>query len=84
MSGGNFDDVWMEEVDLGDVASLVDRAQGRIGTPSNLWSLDRAWMKFTDWDLWGTKVSGQRQLIDAIQSARGLESTGAGRATGIR
>lgn len=63
----------MEEVDLGDVANLVDRAQGRIGTPSNLWPLDRSWMMFTDWDLWGTKVSGPRELMDAIQSAPGLE-----------
>lgn len=72
-SGGNFDDVWMEEVDLGNVANLVDRAHGRIGTPSNLWPLDRSWMMFTDWDLWGTKVNGPRELIDAIQSAVGLE-----------
>lgn len=71
--GGNFDDTWMEEVNLGEVVSLVDPARGRIGTPSNLWPIDRSWMMFTDWDLWGTKVSGPRKLVDALDSAPDLE-----------
>ena len=72
-SGGNFYDTWMEEVNLGEVASLVDPARGRVGTPSNLWPIDLSWMMFTDWDLWGTKVSGPRGLIDALESASDLE-----------
>ncbi len=72
-NGGDFDDVFMEEVALGDVANLIDPDQGRIGTPSNLWPIDRSWMVFTDWDLWGTKVSGPRALIDSLRAAPDLE-----------
>ena len=45
-----------------------------IGTPSNFWPSDRSWFVYTDWDLWGTKVSGPAVLINAIRSDPNLET----------
>ena len=70
---GVSNEVFMAGVQLGDVARLVDPEAGRAGTPSNLWPLDRTWMIYTDWDLWGTKVSGSRELIEAVLSVPQLE-----------
>ncbi|HEV3379947.1 MAG TPA: hypothetical protein VG142_03015 [Trebonia sp.] len=43
-------------------------------TPSNFWPHDRSWFAWTDWDLWGTKISGSTGIIDAIQAAPELET----------
>lgn len=72
-NGARFDETWMREVDVTDVPSLVDRSAGRVGSPSNWWSLDTSWMVFTDWDLWATKVSGPDALIAAIERDQRLE-----------
>lgn len=72
-NGARFDETWMREVDVVDVLSLVDPAAGRVGTPSNWWSREKAWMVFTDWDLWATKVSGPSALIAAIERDPRLE-----------
>ncbi len=56
----------MHEFELGSVDTLIDPSDGRVGTPSNMWPLNRAWMVYTDWDLWGTKVSGTVVLVEAI------------------
>ena len=42
-------------------------------TPSNIWPDDRSWFVWTDWDLWGTKVSGTADLIAGLQSVPALE-----------
>ena len=74
LATGDFDTVWMRRVLLGDIASLVDASDGRSGSPSNWWPEDRSWFVYTDWDLWGTKVSGSRELIDAIANDERLET----------
>lgn len=56
------------------VEELIDRTEGRIGTPSNIWPMDRSWFVYTDWDLWGTKVSGSQSLIDDLISDPDLET----------
>jgi hypothetical protein len=35
-------------------------------SPSNFWPVDHRWFVWTDWDLEGTKVSGDPQLIQAL------------------
>lgn len=72
-NGADFDNPYVVEARLGDVAALVDPGAGRHGTPSNFWPVDRSWMVFTDWDLWGTKVSGSTALIEALRSAPAVE-----------
>ena len=61
------------EVPLGDIVKLVAPQGDHDGTPSNFWPVDESWMVFTDHDLWGTKVSGPRGLIDALRASRDLE-----------
>ena len=63
------------------VPDLIDERGGPYpSSPSNLWSVDRTWFVWTDWDLQGTKVSGSAALIDALESDTALE-TAAGRPT---
>ncbi|WKU43346.1 hypothetical protein Q3V23_04215 [Streptomyces sp. VNUA116] len=50
---------------LGDAWSLYDHPDF-ASTASNLWPQDRSWVTFTDQDLWGTKVSGPAELIEAL------------------
>jgi hypothetical protein len=73
-NGGDFDTVWMRGVLLGDIATLVDASEGRSGSPTNWWAEDRSWFVYTDWDLWGTKVSGSPELIEAFGSDEYLET----------
>ena len=72
-NGADFDAPWMREVDLGDLRTLVEPSEGRVGSPSNWWALDKAWMVYTDWDLWATKVSGPTTLIASLESDARLE-----------
>jgi hypothetical protein len=58
---------------LGDAPHLYDHPFG-TGSPANLWSSDRSWVTWSDWDLWGTKVSGTALLVDAILGDRQLEA----------
>ncbi len=53
---------------------LVEPGTGRVGTPSNIWPVDQSWFVYTDWDLWGTKVSGPAALIDALEAHERLET----------
>lgn len=59
---------------VSQVEDLIDRSESRIGTPSNIWSIDRSWFVYTDSDLWGTKVSGSQSLIDDLISDPDLET----------
>jgi len=60
---------------LSQVPSLLEDNGGRYGyTPNNLWPEDRSWFVWTDSDLQGTRVSGARQLVDAVKAAAGLET----------
>jgi hypothetical protein len=58
---------------LEDAPSLYDHPFGR-GSPANFWCVDRSWVTWSDWDLWGTKVKGLPVLIDAILGDRHLEA----------
>jgi hypothetical protein len=58
---------------LPEVLSIYDNAQSASG-PTNLWSADRSWFLYTDWDLWGTKISGSNELIDRLVADPELEA----------
>jgi hypothetical protein len=57
---------------LRDVPSLLDGDGPRV-SPSNLWPEDRSWFVYTDWDLWGTKVSGPASLVERLENDPELE-----------
>jgi hypothetical protein len=42
-------------------------------SPSNLWPADESWMVYTDWDLWGTKVTGPPELLARLEADVFLE-----------
>ncbi|MDQ3858873.1 MAG: hypothetical protein M3327_10585 [Actinomycetota bacterium] len=44
------------------------------GSPSNFWPDDMSWFVYTDWDLWATKVSGSRALVDGLTADSDLET----------
>jgi hypothetical protein len=44
------------------------------GSPANIWPADRSWLVYTDWDLWGTKVSGPPELLAMIEADDFLET----------
>lgn len=58
---------------LADVLEVYDNDEIGAG-PANLWPADRSWFTFTDWDLWGTKVSGSPELIAALVADTELEA----------
>lgn len=68
------DDDAVYELRLEELMDLYDDASVP-GSPSNLWPADRAWFVYTDWDLWGTKVSGSPALIAAIEADAAIETT---------
>lgn len=68
-----FDEILVERSALADVRQLPDR-DDVIATPSNLWPVDRQWLVWTDWDLWGTKVSGPSALMDRLATDDELET----------
>lgn len=58
---------------LGDAVALYDDELGS-GSPANLWPADRSWVTWSDWDLWGTKVSGPTALVEAVLADPELEA----------
>jgi hypothetical protein len=59
--------------ELANVLEIYDNDEVGAG-PANLWAADRSWFTYTDWDLWGTKVSGSPELIDALVADTELEA----------
>lgn len=58
---------------LGAAGSLYDHPD--VGfSPSNLWAEDRSWCLGTDYDLWGTKVAGPPELIEALLDDAEIEA----------
>ena len=57
---------------LRDIPLLLDREE-LSGSPSNFWPEDRSWLVYTNWDLWGTKVSGDKNLIARLVDDPELE-----------
>jgi hypothetical protein len=74
LATGDFDRRTVLAGSLGSVPDLVQDGSRFGSTPSNLWPVDRSWLVWTDWDLWGTKVSGSRVLIDAIIADSEIET----------
>ena len=58
----------------GPVEDLFMVGSGPAGTPSNIWPPDRSWFVYTDYDLWGTRVNGPIQLIEALKADEELET----------
>ncbi|WP_067899162.1 hypothetical protein [Nocardia vaccinii] len=60
---GEFDTGVTVAGSLGSAADLYDHPSD-VGSPSNLWAVDRSWITWSDWDLCATKVSGPTELIE--------------------
>jgi hypothetical protein len=57
--------------ELGDLLHLYD---DQDGSPGNFWPEDRTWLVYTDQDLWASKVSGSRELIEQVKTDGELET----------
>lgn len=71
---GGWDAVTLFDGLLTDIPTVIDPAQGRPGSPSNIWPQDRSWLVYTDWDLWATRLSGSSALVDAAIADTELET----------
>ncbi|MFJ3786832.1 hypothetical protein [Streptomyces sp. NPDC090093] len=58
---------------VGDAKILYDQSEADF-SPSNLWAKDRSWVLCTDYDLWGTKVAGPPDLINALLNGSEIEA----------
>jgi hypothetical protein len=79
LATGDFDHPALLSGPLRAIRGLVHRENPVLlhdfrSTPSNFWPHDRSWFAWTDWDLWGTKISGSRGLIDAVRAEPELET----------
>ena len=74
LAAGDFERQTVLAGPLGSVPDLVLDESGFHSTPSNIWAADRSWFVWTDWDLWGTKISGSSELIAAIGADSELET----------
>ncbi|MFI0960568.1 hypothetical protein ACH4S8_03960 [Streptomyces sp. NPDC021080] len=70
---GDFEAKHVRSGRLGDAQALFDHPD-ILYTPSNLWPADRSWAVFTDYDLWATKVSGPRPLVEALLADTEIEA----------
>ena len=70
-SVGDFD----EEMTVygGALDEMVDLYDEFGVGPSNLWPVDRSWFVYSDWDLWGTRVSGSSALVARLLDDADLE-----------
>jgi hypothetical protein len=68
----DYDDYLVHEGLLRDAEALA--SVDPRDSPSNIWPADRSWLVYTDWDLWGTKVSGPPELLSAIEADDFLET----------
>lgn len=73
LSGGGWDEQAVYEGPLAAIPSMVGDG-GYRRTPSNIWPTDHSWLVYTDSDLWGTKVSGRRDLVTALEADDVLET----------
>ncbi|MEU0544494.1 hypothetical protein ABZ319_31940 [Nocardia sp. NPDC005978] len=71
-ASGEFDTGITVSGPLGSAAELYDHPGGQ-GSPSNLWAADRSWITWSDWDLWGTKVTGPPEVVAAVLGSSELE-----------
>lgn len=73
MIRANFDRPLMYQFRLDELESLATKMAVKA-TPSNWWPLDRSWFVYTDWDLWGTKFSGDASLVASLERSTDLET----------
>jgi hypothetical protein len=59
---------------LRDAVAHYDEEPERRGAPSNIWPEDRSWFVYSNYDLWGTKVSGSERLIASLEADHHLET----------
>jgi hypothetical protein len=57
--------------ELGDLLGLYDE---REFGPANLWPEDKAWLTYSDYDLWGTRVDGSDELVALLRADPELET----------
>lgn len=69
----DFDNPYVLQGQLSELWALYDR-DDVYGSPSNIWPEDRSWFIYTDWDLFGTQVSGSAELITSIVADPELET----------
>jgi hypothetical protein len=75
LPAGDFDTLHVWRGPLAAVPELLEAHGGSYSlSPTNLWPTDRSWFIWTDYDLEGTKVSGSKDLIDALKSHLALET----------
>jgi hypothetical protein len=73
LASGEYDEAVLYVGPLAEIVDLYDETS-LTGSPTNFWPEDRSWFVYTNWDLWGTKVSGNRQLIDELERDPELET----------
>jgi hypothetical protein len=64
---------WVYTGTLAQARRQYDDPEQR-GVANNLWASDRSWFICTDYDLYGTKVSGSEHLIASIKTDPTLET----------
>lgn len=69
----DFDNSYVLRGQMSELRALYDR-EDVYGSPSNIWPEDRSWFIYTDWDLFGTQVSGSAELITSILADPELET----------
>jgi hypothetical protein len=73
LASGDFDHHTVFRCELRELTKLYDD-EDLAGSPNNVWPDDRPWLTFTDEDLWATKVSGSRELIERLMADDELET----------
>jgi hypothetical protein len=72
LASGDFDHHTLFRCELRKLTELYDDED--LGSPNNVWPDDPTWLTYTDEDLWATKVSGGRQLIERLMADDELET----------
>lgn len=72
-AAGEFDEPVLYRGGLGELSGLYDDEE-LPGSPSNIWPDNKSWFVYTDWDLWGTKISGSPELINRLTADLKLET----------
>jgi hypothetical protein len=73
LAGGSWDHDVVYRCSVGELPAVYEFEEAS-GSPSNIWPADRSWFVYSDGDLWATKVSGDRSLIEAVRRDEGIEA----------
>ena len=55
------------------LSSMLEKGDQRF-TPEFWWPEDRAWLVWTDWDLMGTKVFGNHEMVGTLRDHSDIET----------